>query len=107
MDTQIFKVKTVGQATAYTSQKPEVGRQERRLIVLQALGGDYEDSFAATQFGIGARQPIAVGDIVAARLQMLTHDYQGQTYQDCVAREVVSLTPALSKGEGVAAPKYN
>lgn len=91
----IFKVKAVGQATTYTSQKPEVGRQERRQIVLQALGGDYEDSFAATQFGIGACQPIAVGDIVAARLQILTHDYQGQTYQDCVAREVIIIKNAM------------
>lgn len=107
MQTQIFKVKAVGQTTVFTSQKPEVGQQERRQIVLQALGGDYEDSFSATQFGIGARQPIAAGDLVAARLQMLTHDYQGQTYQDCVAREIICLTPALSKGEGDATPKSN
>lgn len=95
MDIQIFKVKAVGQATTYTSQKPEIGRQERRQVTLQALGGDYEDSFSATCFGLQARQPIAVGDIVAARLQMLTHDYQGQTYQDCVVREVIRIKNSL------------
>lgn len=91
MKTSILKVKQVGQTTVFTSQKPEVGQQERRQVVLQALGGDYEDTFSATCFGIQARQPMAVGDIVAARLQMLTHEYQGQTYQDCVAREIVPL----------------
>lgn len=91
METQIFKVKSVGQTTTFTSQKPEVGQQERRQIVLQCLGGDYEDTFCATCFGTQARQPVAVGDIVAARLQMLTHDYQGQTYQDCVVREIARL----------------
>lgn len=91
MRTSILKVKQVGKTTTFTSQKPELGQQERRQIVLQALGGDYEDTFSVTCFGMQARQPMAVGDIVAARLQMLTHEYQGQTYQDCIAREIVSL----------------
>lgn len=91
METMILKVKQVGQMTTFTSQKAEVGTQEKRQVVLQSLGGDYEDSFSATVFGLQARQPIAVGDIVAAKLAMLTHEYQGQTYQDCVVRELVPI----------------
>lgn len=97
METRIMKVKQVGQMTTFTSQKAEVGTQEKRQVVLQSLGGDHEDAFVATAFGLQARQPVAVGDIVAAKLAMLTHEYQGQVYQDCIAREIVPIktTPLL------------
>lgn len=91
METMILKVRQVGPMTTFTSQKAEVGTQEKRQVVLQSLGGDYGDSFSATVFGLQARQPVAAGDIVAAKLAMLTHEYQGQVYQDCIAREIVKI----------------
>jgi hypothetical protein len=94
METQIMRVTKVGDLETYTSNKAEVGTIEKRNVVLQGVGGKYEDSYAVALFGLSARQPLAVGDIVAAKLSYLTHDYQNQTYQDVIAREVVKLAKA-------------
>lgn len=94
METQIMRVTKLGNLETYTSNKAEVGTVEKRNVVLQSIGGKYEDAFVVALFGLAARQPLAVGDIVAAKLSYLTHDYQNQTYQDVIAREVVKLSKA-------------
>lgn len=89
-----MRVTKLGNLETYTSNKAEVGTVEKRNVVLQSIGGKYEDAFVVALFGLAARQPLAVGDIVAAKLSYLTHDYQNQTYQDVIAREVVKLSKA-------------
>lgn len=94
METQILRVTKLGGLETYTSNKAEVGTIEKRNVVMQGVGGKYEDSYAVALFGLAARQPLAVGDIVAAKLNFLTHEYQNQIYQDISAREVVKLAKA-------------
>lgn len=94
METRIMKITQLGHMTTFASAKPEIGTVEKRNAVMQELGGKYEDNFAVSLFGLSARQPLAVGDIVAVKLNFLTHDYQGQIYQDVVAREVQKLAKA-------------
>ncbi len=91
MQTRILRVRQVGPVETFASAKPTVGTVEKRQLVLQSPGGDYEDAFAATQFGADTREPLSGGDLVVATLSFLTHDYQGQCYQDVVVREVKKL----------------
>lgn len=94
METQIMRVTKVGDLETYTSNKAEIGTVEKRNVVMQGVGGKYEDSYVVALFGLSARQPLAVGDIVAAKLCFLTHEYQNQIYQDISAREIVKLAKA-------------
>lgn len=92
METRFFKVKQVGTVETFTSSKPTVGTVEKRQLVLQSPGGDYEDAFVASQFGADTRRPLSAGDLVVATLAFMTHDYQGQCYQDVVVRDIVKLS---------------
>ena len=61
-------------------------------VVLQELGGKFENSYVATIFGEQARTRFDRDDLVAASLRFSTREYNGQTYQDIVVNEIVKLT---------------
>ena len=60
-------------------------------IVLQELGGKYENSYVATMFGEQARGRFIAGELVAAALRFTTREYNGQMYQDVTVNEIVRL----------------
>ena len=60
-------------------------------IVLQELGGKYENSYVATMLGEQARIRFELNDPVAASLRFSTREYNGQVYQDIVVNEIVKL----------------
>lgn len=60
-------------------------------IVLQELGGKYENSYVATMFGEQARVRFQAGELVAAVLRFTTREYNGQMYQDVTLNEIVRL----------------
>ena len=60
-------------------------------IVLQELGGKYENSYVATMFGEQARVRFPTGELVAAVLRFTTREYNGQMYQDVTVNEIVRL----------------
>ena len=60
-------------------------------IVLQELGGKYENSYVATMFGEQARRRFEAGELVAAALRFTTREYNGQMYQDVTVNEIVRL----------------
>ncbi len=60
-------------------------------IVLQELGGKYENSYVATMLGEQARIRFELNDLVAASLRFSTREYNGQVYQDIVVNEIVKL----------------
>ena len=89
--TQLFKVVAQGETFAVPSQKAEGGQVMKSNIVLQELGGKYENSYVATMLGNTAQCRFYAGDVVAAALRFSTREYNGQVYQDIVVNDIVKL----------------
>lgn len=87
----IFKVTAQGEAYAVQSQKAEGGQISKCNIVLQELGGKYENSYVAAILGEQARMKFEKNDIVVAALRFSTREYNGQVYQDIMVNEIVKL----------------
>ena len=87
----IFKVTAQSDTFAVPSQKAEGGQLSKCNIVLQELGGKYENSYVATILGEQAKTRFAKDDIVAVALRFSTREYNGQVYQDIVVNEIVKL----------------
>lgn len=88
MKTTILRVKKCG---AMTTVQGENGEVNKRMLVLQELGDKWADAFVVTVFRNLATIEFSEGDLVAASMQFRTHDYNGQTYMDIVANEIVKL----------------
>ena len=88
---QIFKVMAQSEPYFVQSQKAEGGQISKCNIVLQELGGKFENSYVATILGEQARIRFELDDLVAASLRFSTREYNGQTYQDIVVNEIVKL----------------
>lgn len=89
MNTQIYKV--LSQTEAITITKQDGTQTQKSTIVLQELGNQYADSFAAVL--VGNQFTLSQGDLVAAALRCTVHEYAGQYYQDVTVQEIKSLTP--------------
>ena len=63
---------------------------QKSTIVLQELGGKYEDSYVASL--IGNQIKVYPGDFVWASLRFSARDYNGSTYQDITIQEIISFT---------------
>ena len=86
-----FKVQAQSDTFAVPSQKAEGGQISKCNIVLQELGGKYENSYVATILGEQAKMRFAKDDLVVAALRFSTREYNGQVYQDIVVNEIVKL----------------
>ena len=71
--------------------KQESGQIQKCNIVLKELGGKFENEYACTMLGNLAGCRFYEGDIVIATLRFSTHDFQGQTYQEILATDIVKL----------------
>ena len=87
-----FRVTAQSETFAVPSQKAEGGQVSMCNVVLQELGGKFENSYVATIFGEQARTRFDRDDLVAASLRFSTREYNGQTYQDIVVNEIVKIT---------------
>ena len=88
---QIFKVTAQSETFSVPSQKAEGGQISKCNVVLQELGGKYENSYVATILGEQANIRFTKDDIVVAALRFSTREYNGQTYQDIVVNEIVRI----------------
>ena len=88
---QIFKVTAQSETFSVPSQKAEGGQISKCNVVLQELGGKYENSYVATILGEQARIRFELDDLVAASLRFSTREYNGQTYQDIVVSEIIKI----------------
>lgn len=73
------------------SQKAEGGMLNKRMCVLQELGGQWEDAFVCAVFGNDALLELAPGDIVAVSLRFKVRDANDgsdRVYQDCDVAEI-------------------
>ena len=91
MDTKILKVVRQGEAFSVQSSKSESGQIQKCNIVLKELGGKFENEYACTMLGNLAGCKFYEGDVVAATLRFSTHEYQGQTFQEILATDIVKV----------------
>ena len=88
-----FRVMAQSDTFTVPSQKAEGGQTSKCNIVLQELGGKFENSYVATVLGEQAKIRFTKDELVIASLRFSTREYNGQVYQDIVANEIVKLIP--------------
>ena len=91
MEAKILKVVQQGEAFAVQSQKAEGGQTMKCNIVLQELGGKYENEYVAAMLGNLAQCRFYAGDVVATTLRFSKREYNGQVYQDILITEIKKL----------------
>ena len=88
MEGKIMRVVQQGEAFAVQSQKSENGQMMKCNIVLQEMGGKYENQYAAAMLGNAAQCKFYPGDLVAVTLRFTTHEHNGQVYQDILVTDI-------------------
>ena len=73
------------------SEKSETGQLNKRNLVLKELGGKFENEYAVSVLGNAASLVFSEGDLVIATLRFSTHEYQGQTFQEILATDIVKI----------------
>ena len=91
METRILKVVRQGEAFSVQSAKAEAGQILKCNIVLKELGGKFENEYVCAMLGDLAACRFYEGDVVVATLRFSTHEYQGQTFQEILATDIVKL----------------
>ena len=87
----IFKIMAQSDTFAVPSQKAEGGQVNKCNVVLQEIGGKYENSYVAAVLGEQANIRFMRDDLVVASLRFSTREYNGQTYQDIVVTEIIKI----------------
>ena len=91
METKILKVVRQGEAFSVQSSKQESGSIQKCNIVLRELGGKFENEYVCAMLGNLAVCRFYEGDVVVATLRFSTHEYQGQTFQEVLATDIVKI----------------
>ena len=91
METRILKVVRQGEAFSVQSAKAEAGQIKKCNIVLKELGGKFENEYVCAMLGNLAACRFYEGDVVIATLRFSTHEYQGQTFQEILATDIVKV----------------
>lgn len=87
----LYKVVQQGEAFPVQSQKSDSGQTMKCNIVLQELGGKFEDQYFGVLLGNLAQCKFYPGDLVAASLRFSTRDYNGATYQDILVSDIIKI----------------
>lgn len=88
---QIMRVVSCGAVQQVASQKAEGGMLSKRQMVLQEIGGKFEDQFVGTLLGNLAVCEFQPGETVAAAVRFSAREYNGQVYQDIIITDLVRL----------------
>ena len=91
METKILRVVRQGEAFGVQSAKAEGGQIQKCHIVLRELGGKFENECVCAMLGNLAACRFYEGDIVCATLRFSTHEYQGQTFQEVLATDILKI----------------
>lgn len=89
MTERILRVVKCGERFSVKSEKSEGGSLDKRNLVLQELGGKYEPSYVVSALGNLASLEFNEGDLVIATLKFQHREYNGQTFMDVVATELI------------------
>lgn len=89
MQTMLLRVVTCGDMFSVKSEKAENGQLNKRQLVLQELGGKYEPTYVVTALGNLAALQFSEGDLVFVTMRFQSREYNGQTYMDIIATELI------------------
>ena len=89
MKEMILRVVKCGECFTVKSEKGEGGVLNKRTLVLQELGGKYENSYVVSVLGNLATIQFGEGDIVIATLRFQSREYNGQVFMDVIATELI------------------
>jgi hypothetical protein len=89
MQTMLLRVVSSGEMISVKSEKSENGVLNKRILVLQELGGKYENCYVVTVLGNLASLTFVKDELVFATLRFQTREYNGQVFMDIVATEVI------------------
>ena len=89
MKEMILRVISSGEMISVKSEKSENGVLNKRILVLQELGGKYENCYVVTVLGNLATLEFHEGDVVIATLRIQSREFNGQMYMDIVATEIM------------------
>ena len=89
MKEMILRVVKCGECFTVKSEKSECGVLNKRTLVLQELGGKYENSYVVSALGNLATIQFDEGDLVMATLKFQAREYNGQVFMDVVATELI------------------
>lgn len=87
---KFFKV--VAQLEPFTVNKSDGSTLNKCQIVLQEIGGKYENSYVATLLGNSALCKFYPNDLVYAALRFSHSEYQGKFYQDITVQDIISFS---------------
>ena len=90
---QVMRVVSCGELQQVPSQKAEGGMLCKRQIVLQEIGGKYEDQVVGVMLGNLAQCQFYPGEVVIAALRLSVREYNGQMYQDIIVSDLVTMSP--------------
>lgn len=85
----LMKVVSCGEMFTVRSEKAEGGVLNKRNLVLQEIGGKYENQYAVTALGNLAQSVFYPGEVVFAALRFQTREYNGQVFQDITALDII------------------
>ena len=88
---KILKVISCGDVFDVKSEKSETGAMHKRIVVLQEIGGKFENTYVAARLGKDALCQFYAGDLVVAALRFSAREYNGQMFQDIVVSEIIKL----------------
>ena len=91
MEVRILKVVRLGEAFSVQSKQSENGQIQKCNIVLKELGGKFENEYVCAMLGNLSACRFYEGDVVLATLRFSTHEYQGQTFQEILATDIVKI----------------
>ena len=84
---ELFKV--ISQSEPTTIRKQDGSQIHKSIIVLQEIGSQYEDTFAATL--LGNQGKYSKGDLVYCALRFNAREYNDTIYQDVVIKDIVKF----------------
>ena len=73
------------------SEKSETGVLNKRNLVLKELGGKFENEYAVSVLGNATSLVFYENDLVVVTLRFQTREFNGQTFQDIVATDIVKI----------------
>ena len=87
----LFRVVSCGELFSVKSEKSENGMLNKRNLVLQELGGKYENQYVVSTFGNLAACQFYANDIVYAVLRFQAREHSSQWFQDITAVDIIKL----------------
>lgn len=87
---QFFKV--VAQQEPFSITKQDGTSLNKCQIVLQEVGGKYENSYVCTLLGNSALCRFYQGDLVYAVLRFQHSEYQGKFYNEITVQDIISFS---------------